>query len=203
MKVLFTLSTVLLLAACSSSKLALTIPANQQVAVAIPTNKSVNVDLKNKSLKDVEVKVVKPNSGEFVSGFGLAPTGKATVFVEKGNILQLKNTTNSKSKITYTYQAISTQSTSSVPLATNKKQSISFKLANNSAKSIPLIIPSVMNPNLSPFSKSGVDLKVGQKIFFKKGMKRYLLLEVTEDIQDGAIIKVDKLLKERKKALGV
>jgi len=44
---------------------------------------------------------------------------------------------------------------------------VSFTLRNSSLKSIPLKIPGVMNPNLSPDSNSVVSLKIGQKIFFR------------------------------------
>ena len=43
---------------------------------------------------------------------------------------------------------------------------VPFTLRNNSLKSIPLKIPGVMNPNLSPMSNSGVDLAEGQKVYF-------------------------------------
>jgi len=81
-------------------------------------------------------------------------------------------------------------------------QSVSFKLKNNSAKSIPLKIPGVMNPNLSPFSTSGVDLKIGQKIFFKYKGKKRLLLEVSKE-QDGKHVIVNTLIKRRIKALNL
>lgn len=79
-------------------------------------------------------------------------------------------------------------------------RAVPFKLINKSAKSIPLIIPGVMNPNLSPFSSSGVDLKVGQKIFFKVKGKRHLLLIVDESLE-GEELDVKSLLRQRKKEL--
>jgi len=80
------------------------------------------------------------------------------------------------------------------------QQSVNFTLKNPTAKSIPLWIPSVMNPNLSPFSTSGVTLRVGQKIYFKHKMRKKLLLEVTSDF-DKKTLNVAKLLRERKKEL--
>ena len=85
---------------------------------------------------------------------------------------------------------------------------VPFKLLNNTPFSIPLEIPGVMNPNLSPMSSSGVDLAVGQKIFFlvkgKKGAikKRIELLEVTEALA-GQKLDVGKLIAERRKSLGL
>ncbi len=75
---------------------------------------------------------------------------------------------------------------------------VDFTLRNTTAKSIPLKIPGVMNPNLSPFSNSGVGLKIGQKIFFTNKGKKTLLLSVTEDLADQTL-DVAKLIRERKK----
>jgi len=86
---------------------------------------------------------------------------------------------------------------------TSSKDYINFTLSNTSAKSIPLIIPTVMNPNLSPFSDSGVDLAVGQEIFFKQKGKRYLLLKVDDSINEGDKIDVSELLKSRQESLGL
>ena len=85
---------------------------------------------------------------------------------------------------------------------TYAQKSPNFTLQNTTAKSIPLWIPSVMNPNLSPFSKSGVTLKVGQKIYFKHKLKKRLLLEVTEDL-DGKTLNVAQLIRKRKKELNL
>ncbi len=81
------------------------------------------------------------------------------------------------------------------------KNSVDITLENKSAKSIPLIIPSVMNPNLSPFSKSGVDLKIGQKIFFKNKGRKILLLEITDDIKNGDVLDIAALIRAKKATL--
>ena len=72
---------------------------------------------------------------------------------------------------------------------------VSFTLRNNTLKSIPLIIPSVMNPNLSPKSNSGVYLKYGQKVYLKRGISKKLILTVDETIREGSLIDVDSLIK--------
>ncbi len=83
-----------------------------------------------------------------------------------------------------------------------EKITISFTLRNTSLKSIPLKIPGVMNPNLSPQSNSGVSLKIGQKIFFRHNGKKQLLLVVSKEYE-GQTLNVPKLIKERKKELGL
>lgn len=80
--------------------------------------------------------------------------------------------------------------------------SIPFSLKNNTPKSIYLLIPGVMNPNISPFSWSGVDLEEGQKIYFVFRGEEYVLLEVDETLRDKRI-SVNKLIRKRKKELGL
>ena len=74
------------------------------------------------------------------------------------------------------------------------KSSVGFYLVNSTAQALPLIIPGVMNPNLSPFSKSGVDLPLGQKIYLKTPGKKLLLLTVTDTIRKGMQIDVADLI---------
>lgn len=79
---------------------------------------------------------------------------------------------------------------------------VTFKLRNTSVHSIGLLIPGVMNPNLSPLSWSGLVLNVRQEIYFTKGRKRYLLLVVTEKLE-GQELNVPKLIRARKRELGI
>lgn len=81
--------------------------------------------------------------------------------------------------------------------AVSAQERINFTLHNSSSKSIPLKIPGVMNPNLSPLSDSGVTLAIGQKVFYKKKRKNYLLLVVDVSYK-GQTLDVAKLVKEKK-----
>jgi hypothetical protein len=87
-----------------------------------------------------------------------------------------------------------------ITLQVQAQEKVTFTLHNTSAKSIPLIIPTVMNPNLSPFSKSGVTTRVGQEIFFRYQGKKRLLLKVSAT-NAKETINVPLLLKERKAAI--
>lgn len=84
---------------------------------------------------------------------------------------------------------------------TTGAESVSFSLTNTSAKSIPLMIPGVMNPNLSPFSRSGVTLKIGQKILFRHKGKSTILLVVDSSITEGSTLEVSQLLRQKRKEL--
>ena len=86
-------------------------------------------------------------------------------------------------------------------LANGNAQAIHMTFHNGSLKSIPLQIPGVMNPNLSPLSDSGVTLEVGQKVFYfpngKKG-KKDLLFEVTSDWKKDTILQIHEMIRQKK-----
>jgi len=86
-------------------------------------------------------------------------------------------------------------------LVIGKSQTIPMTFHNGSLKSIPLNIPGVMNPNLSPRSDSGVTLEVGQKVFYfpngKKG-KKELLFEVDDTFRKDTILQIDEIIKQKK-----
>lgn len=84
------------------------------------------------------------------------------------------------------------------------QQSVKLTFHNGSLKSIPLLIPGVMNPNLNPLSNSGVELEYGQEVFyFENGDKRKknLLFVVGEQFKDGQVLEIDELISEKKKSV--
>jgi hypothetical protein len=87
-------------------------------------------------------------------------------------------------------------------LSNGKSQAIPMTFHNGSLKSIPLNIPGIMNPNLSPLSNSGIELEPGQKIFYfpngKKG-KKELLFEVDNTFRKDTILQIDEIIKQKKK----
>ncbi|MEM6643013.1 MAG: hypothetical protein AAF616_08550 [Bacteroidota bacterium] len=149
-----------------------------------------DVKLNSKSNKQIDVSVIDPTTKKQVSGFGLAPLGKAKMTVDEGNILRLKNTSAKEVNVVVSFVKREARKEVSQSVAR-----IEFTLHNSSLKSIPLVIPDVMNPNLSPMSNSGVSLKVGQKIYYKKGLSKVLILTVDESIKQGDKIDVAKLVK--------
>jgi hypothetical protein len=85
--------------------------------------------------------------------------------------------------------------------AITKAQNISMTFHNGSFRSIPLIIPGVMNPNLSPKSNSDVSLEVGQKIYFLPNGKRNskaLLFIVDTTFKKDTVLQIDEIIERRK-----
>ena len=179
----------------------------QRSSLEIPPRSSLELDyadyemyqlkLRNNG-RDIDVKVVDKKTGEFIRGFGLGPVGKVEVMVENTSKIVFANSSDKTASLSVSF----TEMDAKKVMASNEGL-VSFTLVNSSSKSIPLIIPNVMNPNLSPKSNSGVDLKIGQELYFRNKGKRYVLFTVDETIEEGAKIDVYQLLQERKKELGL
>ena len=196
---LFLLATTLVFMSCSTNKMVVQVPAKDSVEIDYPEYESYTAVLKNSLLTDIDVKVLNKETGKQISGFGLNNNSKVDVTVVKNGKLVLVNDSEKSTtlKMSVKEEKLTAKTT------TDTREYISFTLRNNTAKSIPLIIPTVMNPNLSPFSNSGVDLKVGQKVLFKAKGKKQVLFVVSRNIKQGEVLDVAKLLKERKKELGI
>ncbi|MEN1783551.1 MAG: hypothetical protein AAGF77_00290 [Bacteroidota bacterium] len=180
----------------------------QKSVLAIPPNSTLELDyvnypiyqlqLKNKGSKKLEVQVRQKATGTYVSGFGLSPFGKVVVTVKDTNHIMFTNNDDRLARLTISITEME---------ITEKQREFSnpvwFVLVNSSTETIPLFIPNVMNPNLSPNSKSRVALEIGQKLFFRHKGKRYVLLIVDQNMKSGAEVEVSQLLQDRKMALGL
>lgn len=169
----------------------LILPPKQIVQINYPLYQGFNVKIWNKSKFDLGVSARERKTDSLVKGFGLDSGSSAVLEVNKGLYLQFENRYLASLKVEYTLQkGVEGKKKSTKPLTPQR----AFYLENNTAQSIPLRIPGVMNPNLSPFSRSGVDLPNGQKIFLDLNGKRILLLTVTDSIPHGARIDVANLI---------
>jgi hypothetical protein len=166
------------------------IPADSRVTIGYPDSEDAALALKNKSSQGIDVATVNKVSGVQLSGFGLGPFGKATVAVPALALLELHNTSDNAVRVSY-------EITEAVKEVADKDEEyIGFTLRNETLRSIPLIIPGVMNPNLSPQSNSGVRLKVGQEIKYKKGGRAHLLLVVDDSIKEGDVLLVGERIAQ-------
>ncbi|WP_044203197.1 hypothetical protein [Flammeovirga sp. OC4] len=185
-----------LISSCTTTKTALVVPPNSSIEIDYPNMDVFRASIKNGG-DDVGIAVLSKSTEQQIRGFGLAPRANADVMVERENKLTVKNemdhSVTIKLKVTKESRAVFEK----------QGEYVSFTLRNKSAQSIPLIIPTVMNPNLSPFSKSGVDLKMGQEILFRMKGRNYNLLTVDKSISNGDEIDVADLLKNRKRELNL
>lgn len=181
-----------------AQKSSLAIPAGGAIELDYPNYEMYQLQLKNKLGKGIQVEVKNKATGEFVRGFGLGPLGSVEVMVEATSKIVFTNSANKTANIT-----VKVTEMDATEVVQDNTERISFKLINSSSASIPLIIPNVMNPNLSPNSTSCVDLEPGQEILFKYKGKRYVLFTVDASIKEGDKIDVYELLQTRKAALGL
>ena len=166
------------------------IPSGGRVQIGYPDQENLAIELRNRSGKALEVATVNKVSGKKISGFGLGPMGKATVAVAELGLLEVSNPSAKDVSIGYSI-------TEAKPVIVAKDDVyINFTLRNETMKSIPLIIPGVMNPNLSPKSNSGVSLKIGQEVKYRKGGRTRVLFVVDESISEGDVILVGELLAQ-------
>ena len=161
----------------------------QQLSLFFHQDAAYAVRLRNKAVSTVNIRVMHRLSGAFIWGFGLAPKGKATVTVEEQEELLLENTAKRQATIQYTLKKNKLKNDVAAT-------SIRFELFNSTKTVIPLWIPGVMNPNLSPNSKSSVTLKIGQILYYKSKGKKRVLFEVDERISHDAVIDVAALIQE-------
>ena len=171
----------------------------QQAQIELIGRQSIELDfvdyplyglkLKNISSAEIEVSIISRVSNEQVRGFGLAPKSTVEeVLIESDSYALFTNLSDNEA-------LCSIEATPKVAAPVTEVDGVSFTLRNNTIKSIPLIIPSVMNPNLSPKSNSGVYLKYGQKVYLRRGVSKKLILTVDETIREGALIDVDSIIR--------
>ncbi len=181
---------------CIGQQQRVSVPAGEEVQLRFSTEESAEVTLHNPSGSTLDARVLRDPDGKFVRGFGLGKSSKEKIRVESDAILFLRN--DSEKEIEVSYET-STESSK----GDFQSQGVNLTFHNGSLASIPLIIPGVMNPNLSPQSNSGVTLDYGQKVFFKEKGKQYLLFEVDETFKNGDVLEIHDLIKARKKQLGI
>jgi hypothetical protein len=198
--IIISTAVLFLMGACvKAQKSTIEVASNSSIELDYPNYDMYELQLKNNTGAQIDIEVKNKNTGEFVRGFGLGSLGKVEVMVEKGSKIVFTNNSNKMGKLSVKMLNTNVK----LQPKTNTDNRVSFTLVNPSNKSIPLIIPNVMNPNLSPNSSSGVDLKIGQELLFRNGLKRYVLLTVDETIKEGQELDVYALLQKRKKELGL
>ena len=89
----------LIISSCSSFKSGLTIPANEAFILGESNSKNYSAELVNTSNNEVKIRGEKKQNGEYTQGFGLAPKGKATVYVSSDEIIKFINNNNLPVKV--------------------------------------------------------------------------------------------------------
>lgn len=171
----------------------LVIPPKQVVQINYPLYKGFNVKIWNESKFVVGVTARDQVTDSIVKSFGLEKGGTTLLEVNEGLFLQFENRFLAPIKVAYALRKGSSGKKKSTKPLTPQR---AFYLENNTAQSLPLRIPGVMNPNLTPFSRSGVDLPNGQKIYLDLKGKKILILTVTDSIPHGARIDIATLIEK-------
>lgn len=131
------------------------------------------------------VRVMNAANDAQVRGFGLNANREATVLVAAGERL-LIDAEDEKVRVDVVYMP-------AVEEAEETGTAVTFTLHNSSSQSIPLRIPGVMNPNLSPRSNSSVRLSHGQQILHNG----QVILTIGPEIEEGSVIDVANWIRKR------
>ena len=169
------------------------IPPKQIIRIDYPLYQRFNVKLWNRSKFDLGISARDRKTDSLRKVFGLAKGGSTILEVNKQLYLQLENRFLGSLKVEFILlKGTSGKKKATSPLTPQR----AFYLENNTAQKLPLRIPGVMNPTLDPFSRSGVDLPNGQKIFLDLSGRRILILTVSDSISQGDRIDVASLINK-------
>ncbi len=166
------------------------IPPKQVVRIDYPYMKGFSVKIWNESKFELGVSAREHQTDSLRKGFGLNKGSFATIQVAEKHYLQLENRFIAPLKVEYTLFKLG----SGKKKKTVVDRTVGFYLVNTTAQTLPILIPGIMNPKLTPFSQSGVELPWGQKILLKTPGKDLLLLTVSDTISKGARIDVADLI---------
>ena len=167
----------------------LIIPPKNQVSIHLEESLPAEIFIKNKGMGKLAVSINYAKNQRQISGFGLDGRTTGKILVKKNCVLQLKNENNFEKVVHFKLEDISKIKEQ---IAVRE---INLELINKSSKSISLIIPGVMSPNLLPNSTSNLKLKIGQEIIFKKNLNKSILYTVSEKNEDGDKIYINELIE--------
>ncbi len=171
----------------------LILPPKQIVQINYPLYKGFIVKIWNESKYVIGVSACDKKTDSLRKSFGLEKGSRAILEVDEDQYLQFENRFLTPIKVAYMLEKGTPRSKKTNRPLTPQR---AFYLENNTAQTLPLRIPGVMNHNLEPFSRSGVDLPNGQKIYLELKGKRILLLTVTDTIPHGARIDIARLIEK-------
>ena len=171
----------------------LIIPPKQVIQIDYPFFKGFNVKIWNQSKFTVGVSTKDKLTDSIIKSFNLEKKNNTLLEVSKDMYLQFENQFIVPLKISYIIRKGSFLEQKSFESLTPQR---AFYLENNTAQSLPLSIPGVVSPKLSPFSRSGVNLPNGQKIYLNFKGDKILILTVTDSIAHGTRIDVAYLIEK-------
>ena len=169
------------------------IPPKQIVQINYPLFRDYNLKIWNKSKLDLTISAHNYKTDSIFNKFVMEKGSSALLSISNEMYFQFENKYLANLKVEYAFQRVPSIEKNKIKPLTPQR---AFYLENNTAQRISLRIPGVMNPNLSPFSRSGVNLKNGQKVYLDINGKNILILNVTDSIRHGDRIDIATLINK-------
>ena len=167
------------------------LPAKQKMHLEYPLLENYTIRIKNKSKFELGVTQFTREKDSLLQKHEIDKEDSIDITLQKGEYLQFEN----RFLVALTFEisiniGIGGTKKRTPPLSAQR----SFYLENNTAQTLYLQIPGVMNPTLAPFSRSGVDLPNGQPIFARVNGENLLIFTVTDSLQHGTRIDLATLI---------
>ena len=190
--ILFLITTAIAFAQ-KEERSSLLIPPKQTEHIDYPLYQGFNVKIWNTSKFELGIASRDKRTDSVQQRRSLDKGESITFEINPGMYLEFENRFLTPLKVEFTLRKGTTGNKKTVEPLTPQR---AFYLENNTAQTIPLVIPGIMNPKLTPFSRSGVNLVNGQKVYLDLNGERILILTVTDSIPHGARIDLATLINQ-------
>jgi len=171
----------------------LIIPPKQLIQINYPLYQGFMVRVWNKSKFDLVVSARDQETDSTKKDIRVAKASSAQLEINQGMYLQFENKSLATLKIEYVLlKGSGGKKKTQKPLTLQR----AFYLENNTAQKIPLYIPGVGDSNLQPFTRSGLNLENGQRIYLNLKEQKILILTITDTIPHGARFDVASLINK-------
>ena len=169
------------------------IPPKQIVQINYPLFRYYNLKIWNKSKFDLTISTHNYKNDSIFKKFVMEKGSSALLSISNGMYIQFENKYFANLKVEYIFQNGPSTKKNKIKTLTPQR---AFYLENNTAQKIPLYIPGVGDSNLQPFTRSGLNLENGQRIYLNLKEQKILILTITDTIPHGARFDVASLINK-------
>ena len=165
------------------------IPAKQELILDYPSYKGFIIDIWNKGKFNLIFSQVFKKNDSVSKAKILKEDSFNSFFIDKFEFMRIKNELLVPGKISYKIRK------GSKPKSNNfNKNSKSFFLVNTTIQNIKVYIPGVKNPTINSNTRLFLNLKIGQRIFFRFGNDMIELIKINDSIQNNSQINLADLV---------
>lgn len=165
------------------------IPGKQELVLNYPSYKGFIIDIWNRGKFNLVFSKVFKENDSIIRTKTLKEGSFNSFSIDKFEFMRIKNELLVPGKISYKIRK------GSKPKSNNfNKNSKSFFLVNTTIQNIKVYIPGVKNPTINSNTRLFLNLKIGQRIFFRFGNDMIELIKINDSIQNNSQINLADLV---------